>query len=110
MTAIKYIGPFDEVEVAGYTVKRLGLIDVPSDLAKSLRPQEDWEQPKADSPAAKSAVKNPAPPTDPATGLDDPDREPDPVPPPSNVTHPDNFAPPPSQPESAVNEPTNKES
>ena len=89
MTAIKYVGPFDVVEVEGFVVPRLGVVDLPSDLAKSLRGQEDWEQPKADSPAAKNAVKNPASPTDPNTGLDDPDRDPDPVPPPSNVLHGD---------------------
>ena len=108
MSAIKYVGPFDEVEVAGFTVKRLGVIEVPADLAKSVKDQEDWEVVTGDK--AKDAVKNPKPPTDPNTGLDDPEREPDPVPPPSNVTHPDSFDPPKAQPESVTNEPTNKES
>ena len=108
MSAVKYTGPFDEVEVAGFTVKRLGTIEVPADLAKSLKGQEDWEVVTGDG--AKNAVKNPKPPTDAATGLDDPEREPDPVPPPSNVTHPDNFAAPPPQSESVVNDETNKES
>ena len=108
MSAVKYTGPFDEVEVAGFTVKRLGVIEVPADLAKSLKGQEDWEVVTGDG--AKNAVKNPKPPTDPNTGLDDPDSEPDEVPPPSNVRLPDNFDEPAPQPATAVNEPTNKES
>jgi hypothetical protein len=83
MTAIQYVGPHDEVEVEGMTVKRNGFIDVPAALAKSLREQEDWSQPKQSSDEAKSAEKNPPPPVDPATlptDDEDPDPEPEPDP------------------------------
>lgn len=89
MSVIKYVGPFDEIDVEGIRIRRLEVVEVPSHLAASLRQQEDFEQPKSNSDQAKSATKNPRPAVDLAVGLDDPDSEPDEVPPPSNVLHGD---------------------
>lgn len=48
-TMVRYIGPFDEVEVPaiGQVVKRLKPIEVDGDLAKAMLDQPDnWERPK----------------------------------------------------------------
>lgn len=41
MPAVKYVGPFDQIEVAGYVVKQGDSIDVDAALAKSLLDQPD---------------------------------------------------------------------
>jgi hypothetical protein len=42
---LKYVGPFDEVEVPslGLTCKRLDVVEVKGEPARSLREQSDWE-------------------------------------------------------------------
>jgi hypothetical protein len=50
---LKYVGPFDEVEVPslGLVVKRLGTVEIVGEPAQNLREQGDWEWVK---PAAKA--------------------------------------------------------
>lgn len=55
---LKYIGPFDEVEIPslGLTCKRLGTVEIVGEPAQNLREQGDWEWVK---PAVKATKRPP---------------------------------------------------
>lgn len=61
-TMLRYIGPFESVEVpeAGIVAERLKPYEIDTDLAKNLLSQEDnWERPPKPKPRAKA--EEPAP-------------------------------------------------
>lgn len=48
MARIRYVGPFDAVDVPGLGLNISGIVDCPDDLAASLLEQEDnWKPAKA---------------------------------------------------------------
>lgn len=57
---VRYIGPFDEVEVPAFelVVKRNHQVDVPEAIGKQLTEQTDWEEvgkPKSQNPPIEEA-------------------------------------------------------